>query len=151
VDLAVNPGVADGPTASASSTVSPTAIAEAIDGRLWFFSENPNGWSPATSDKGLASWYSINFGQSRAIGSVELYFFSDGEKYQAPSAYRLQYQASPGWQDVPKQQRNPQQPLANGENRITFPSLSTQEMRILLTNPPAPASFRLIEVKAFAP
>jgi hypothetical protein len=151
VDLAANPGVPDGPVATASSTVSPTAIAEAIDGRLWFFPSNPNGWSPAPSDKNPTSWYSINFKQSRVIDSVELYFFSDGEKYQAPAAFQLQYQTSAGWQDIPKQQRSPQRPLANGENRITFPALPTQELRVLLTNPLAPSSFRLIEIEAFAP
>ena len=151
VDLAVNPGVADGPKATASSTVSPSAIAEAIDGRLWFFPENSNGWSPAPSDQSPTSWYAIHFGQNSTIGSLELYFFSDGQKYQAPSAFQLQYRAPAGWQDIPTQLRSPQQPLANGENRITFPPLHMQDLRIVLTNPPAPASLRLIEVKAFAP
>jgi hypothetical protein len=151
VDLAVNPGVPDGPIASASSSVSPTAIAEAIDGRLWFFPENPNGWSPDPSAKSPISWYSINLRKNRTIGSVELYFFSDGEKYRAPSVFRLQYPAPGGWQDIPNQQRSPQQPVANGENRIVFPALFTKELRIVLTNPPVPASFRLIEVKAFPP
>jgi hypothetical protein len=151
LDLAVNPGVPDGPAATASSTVSPTAIAEAIDGRLWFFPSNPNGWSPAASVKKNTSWYSINFKQSCVIGSVELYFFSDGEKYHVPAAFRLQYQTSAGWQDIPHQKRSPERPLSNGENRITFPAVLTQKLRVLLTNPLAPSSFRLIEVKAFAP
>jgi F5/8 type C domain/Amylo-alpha-1,6-glucosidase len=159
VDLAVNPavnpavnsGVPGSPTASASSSVSPEAIAEAIDGRLWFFPENPNGWSPASSDKSPLSWYSIDFDQSRTVGAVELYFFSDGERYEAPADFRLQYRASDAWLDVPGQQRSSRRPLANGENRIMFPALSTQQLRVILTRPAAPATFRLIEVKAFAP
>ena len=99
IDLAVNPGVPDGPTASASSSASPTAIAEAIDGRLWFFPENPNGWSPDPSDKSPTSWYSIDFRQSRPIGSVELYFLSDGERFQAPSVFQLEHRTPKGWQD----------------------------------------------------
>jgi hypothetical protein len=55
-----------------------------------------------------------------------------------------------GWKDIPRQRRTPEQPLANGENRIEFPAVSTQELRIVLTNPPTPARFRLIEVKAFS-
>ncbi len=125
IDLAVNPGVPDGPTASASSSASPTAIAEAIDGRLWFFPENPNGWSPDPSDKSPTSWYSIDFRQSRTIGSVELYFLSDGERFQAPSVFQLEHRTPKGWQDIPSQQRSPQEPIANGENRIVFPALST--------------------------
>ena len=150
-DLAVNPGVPDGPLATASSSVSPAAVEEAIDGRLWFFSSNPNGLSPAPSDKNPRNWYGIDFRERRTIGSVELYFFADGEKYKAPSAFRVQYQTPGGWQDIPQQQRAPQQPLANGENAIMFPPLSAQELRIVLTNPPSPGTFRLVEVRAFAP
>jgi len=49
------------------------------------------------------------------------------------------------------QHRTPEQPLANGVNRIEFPALSTRELRIEFTNPRSPAQLRLIEVKAFAP
>lgn len=151
VDLAANPGVPGGPLVSASSSISPTAVDEAIDGRLWFFPSTPNGWSPARADKNSTSWYAIDMRESRTIGSVELYFFSDGAKYQAPSALHLQYQTPLGWQDIPEQQRTPQQPLANGENRITFPPLSTQRLRVVLTNPASSANFRLVEVRVFAP
>lgn len=149
-DFAVNPGWPDGPSATASSSISPQAIAEGIDGRMWFFPENPNGWSPDPADKSPTSWYSVDFKQSHAIGSVELYFFSD-RHYQAPSAYRLQYKTANSWRDIPKQKRSPEKPLANGVNRIEFPVVSTEALRIIFTNPPIPDSFRLIEFKAFAP
>ncbi|MGD0893316.1 MAG: discoidin domain-containing protein [Terracidiphilus sp.] len=151
VDYAVNPGWPDGPSATASSSVSPQAIAEAIDGRMWFFPENPNGWSPDAADKSPSSWYSVAFKQSRTVGSIELYFFGNGEHYQAPSAYELQYRTANSWQDIPGQKRSPEKPLANGVNRIEFPAVSTQELRVIFTNPPIPDSFRLIEIKAFAP
>jgi hypothetical protein len=150
-DLAVNPGLPDGPRATASSSASLAALAEAIDGRMWFFPENSNGWSPDPADKSPTSWYSVDLRQIRFIGSVELYFFADDERFQAPSAYQLQYRTADGWQDIPLQQRSPEKPLANGENRIEFPVVATQELRITFTNPPAPSRFRLIEVKAFAP
>jgi hypothetical protein len=150
-DFAVNPGLPDGPSATASSSISPQAIDEAIDGRMWFFPENSNGWSPDPADKSESSWYSVDLKQSRTIGSVELYFFSDGEHYQAPIAYRLQYKTANSWQDIPKQRRFPENPLANGVNRIEFPAVSTQELRIIFTNPSTPDSFRLIELKVFAP
>ncbi len=149
-DFAVNPGVPYGAKATASSSISPAALAEAIDGRMWFFPENPNGWSPDPKDKSIESWYAVDFGQGRSIGSVELYFFADGESYQSPVSYQLQYRTANGWLDIPKQSRTPKQPMANGENRIEFPAISMRELRIVFTNPPAPARFRLIEVKAFA-
>lgn len=149
-DIAVNPGLPEGPRATASSSISPAALAEAIDGRMWFFPENPNGWSPDPAATSSSSWLSVDLRKSRLIGSIELYFFADGESFRAPEAYQLQYRTTDGWHDIPKQQRTPAKPLANGENRIVFPVLSAQEIRILFTNPPALAHFRLIEFKAFA-
>lgn len=151
-DLAVNPGLIDGPSATASSTASPTGTAQAIDGRLWFFPENTNGWSPAPTETSSESWYAVDLGHSHSISAVELYFFSDGETYEAPSAFRLQAELpGGGWKDVPKQVSSPIRPLANGVNRITFPARSTQRLRVVLTNSPRPHTLRLIEFKAFAP
>jgi F5/8 type C domain len=151
VDLAANPGIAGGPVASASSVAPASSISQGIDGRLWFFPSNPNGWSPAEVTGTSSSWYSVDFRQSRVIGSVELYFFADGVEYAAPSAYRLQYQSPNGWRDIPSQRRTPRRPLANGENDIVFPPLPAQNLRVIFTHPVSRANFRLIELKAFAP
>lgn len=148
-DYAVNVGTADGPVATASSSLSPGTAAQAIDGRLWFFPENPNGWSPAAADG--HGWLSIDLRRPRIVGSIELYFYSDGTLFRAPSEYRLDYKTKEGWQEIADQRRSPSAPLANGLNRITFPAISAQELRLSFTNPQAPAQFRLIEVKAFAP
>ena len=151
VDLAVNPGVADGPIASASSVAPGSVVAEGIDGRLWFFPSNPNGWSPAAASGSTSSWFGIDLRRKRLIGSLELYFFADGAGYAAPRSLHLQYQTPQGWRDVPAQKRSPRQPLANGENDISFPPLTAQDLRLVFDGPAAPANFRLIEAKVFAP
>jgi hypothetical protein len=150
-DLAVNPGLPEGPVATASSTDPASTADQAIDGRLWFFPEIANGWSPSISDSNDTSWYAIDLRAMRTISSIELYFFADAEHYAAPASFQLQYEAADGWKEIPVQARVPQRPLANGENRITFPPLHAQKLRILFTNPPAPYRLRLIEAKAFAP
>jgi hypothetical protein len=151
IDLAVNPGFPGGPITSASS-VDPAAPAEqAIDGRLWFFPEIANGWSPSAADSAATSWYQIDLRTPQTIGSIELYFFADGERFEPPSSFQLQYKDDDGWKEIPKRTRAPQTPIANGENRISFPSLRTQQLRIVFKNPPAPARLRLIEAKTFAP
>jgi hypothetical protein len=149
VDLAVDLGFHDGPVASASSVDSGSSVTQAVDGRMWFFPEIANGWSPSPSNG--SSWYAVDFGQSRILASAEMYFFADGGKYRVPKAIQLQYETPVGWEDVPKQAVATQQPLANGETRITFPPLSVRKMRLLLKNPPAPETLRLIEVEAFGP
>jgi hypothetical protein len=148
VDLAVNPGTATGPRAIASSQLSGAPPSEAIDGRLWFFAENANGWSPANDDPHPI--FTLDFREARTVGSVELAFFSDGKSVQVPRSYRLQFKSAEGWNDMPRQHPLLPKPLANGVTRIHFPALQTQELRLLFTSPPSPATFRLIEVKAFA-
>jgi hypothetical protein len=150
VDLAANPGLAGGPIASASSTAAGSATAEAIDGRLWFFRSNRNGWSPAAQASG-ESWYAVNFRKTRAIGSAKLYFFADASAYLPPKAFRLQYQTAKGWRNIPSQQHLPMKPIGNGENTVTFPLLLTKSVRAVFAPPGNPANFRLIEVKVFAP
>ena len=150
-DLAVNPGIPDGPIASASSVAPGSAVAEAIDGRMWFFPSNPNGWSPAAANGNSNSWFGMDLRQKRVIGSLELYFFADGARYAAPKGVHLLYQTPQGWRDVPAQRRSPRKLLANGENEITFPPLTVQNLRLVFDGPGAPANFRLIEVKVFAP
>jgi hypothetical protein len=151
IDYAVNVGVAQGPSATASSLGEPpSAISQAIDGRMWFFSSNPNGWSPDT-DGARTSWYSVDFKQPRTLGSVELYFFADQAAYRAPVIYRIQRRTRAGWKGILAQHRTPVKPLANGENIITFPPVSTQALRVVFDNPRPPFKLRLIEMKAFAP
>jgi hypothetical protein len=151
IDLAVNPGFPYSPLSSASSADPAAPAEQAIDGRMWFFPEISNGWSPSAADPTATSWYQVDLRTPQVIGSIELYFFADGEQYQPPASFQLQYQSSDGWKDVPLQTRAPQTPLANGENRISFPPLRTQQLRIIFKNPPAPARLRLVEAKAFAP
>ncbi len=146
-DLAVNIGEPHGPQPSASSSVAPGSPAEAIDGRLWFFPENPNGWSPQPGETG---WFSVDFGRAEKVGAVELYFFADGKDYLAPSAFTLECRSADLWRDIDSQHRDPQEPLGNGRNRATFPPRQCSALRLKLQGPSAPARLRLIELKAYS-
>jgi hypothetical protein len=149
IDLAVNVGVPGYPIASSSTATSPESIAEAIDGRLWFSPEVPNGWSPVSTGDG--SWYAVDFGQSRKIATVDLYFLGDEQLFKAPTAYTVQYKVGDQWRDIAQQQHKPRQPVAGGLNRVTFPAIESTGLRIVFQGLVAPATFRLIEVEAFAP
>jgi hypothetical protein len=151
VDLAVNVGVPGYPIASASTATSPESIVEAIDGRLWFSSDVLNGWSPASIATEDGSWYAVDFGQSRKIAIVDLYFLGGEPLFKAPAAYTLQYKVGDQWRDIGEQQHEPRQPIAGGLNRVIFPAIESTGLRVIFQGPPAPATFRLIEVEAFAP
>ena len=86
----------------------------------------------------------------RTIGLIELYFFADGDHFEPPSSFQLQYLTTDGWKEIPKQTRAPQIPIADGDNRVAFTPLRTQQLRMIFTNATALAHLLLIEVKAFA-
>jgi hypothetical protein len=151
VDLAVNVGVPDGPRATASSSESQQGLAEAIDGRMWFFPEIANGWSPAVADSSEKSWYEVDFGAKRTLGEVELSFLDEGESFAAPASYRVQVKAAEDWKDVRVRQQAPAQAIAGGVNTVKFAGVSTPGVRVVFTRPKDGARFRLIELKAFAP
>jgi len=140
--------VAGSPTATASSTLELTKIDEAIDGRMWFFPENANGWSPDQSD--TAPWYSVHFGQPQHVENVELYFFSDKDRYIVPSSVELETLTGTGWVRIPGQVRTPRNPLGNLKNSIAFPTILTQDIRVVLRRTNSSVqNIRLIELKAF--
>lgn len=150
VDLAVNPGVVGLVTTTAFSAIDSSKIPEAIDGRLWFFPDNANGWSPAQSDR--EPWYSIRFDQPQHIARVELYFFSASDRYTAPQSVELQMLTNEGWTRIPNQVLTPSSPSGNQRNAIIFPAILTQDVRLVLRRTPSSAlDIRLIELKAFAP
>jgi hypothetical protein len=150
VDIAVNVGVPGYPVATASTSSSPESTAEGIDGRLWFSPEIANGWSPASPPQGDTSWYAVDFGSQRNIGTVDLYFFSQESRFEAPASYVVQVKVGGEWQDVPQQRHQPQHPLASGLNRVTFPTVDCTGLRVIFKGPKAPATLRLIELESFA-
>jgi hypothetical protein len=147
-DLIVNVGFPDGPQATASSSISPESTAQAIDGRLWFFPEIANGWSPALDQAANPSWWSVTLPHKRLIRSVEACFLDDAT-FHAPTSFHLQYKRNGMWLDIPTQTRTPASPLANGRNQISFAPIETDGLRLLLPASPAGTQLRLIELEAF--
>ncbi len=150
VDLAVNVGIPGPPTATASSSSAIGSPSQAIDGRLWFFPEIANGWSPAPDAAGKQNWLSIDLGSEHEVNTVDLYFLGDEPNYQTPATVTLEYRAGQQWRHISGQlNQQAGHPIANGNNRFTFPTIRTQAIRVIVDGPPAPATFRLIEAEIF--
>jgi hypothetical protein len=145
VDLAANVGVPDGPLATASSAMDSRPPAEANDGRMWFFPEVANGWSPQPKD--VAPWYAVHLVKHERVGSIELDFLADAN-LKPPRAYKLERLTAAGWQEIAGQTRSSAVPMGNGENIIQFPSVEAQDVRVTIT--PSDGGLRLVEMKVFA-
>lgn len=147
VDLAVNLTGKGYPAASASAGTAASGVDQAVDGRIWFFPNVRNYWSSAGSTAGRP-WFAVDFGPERRIGSVQLSFFADGTTFQAPTTYVIQSWTGTSWRDVPNAHATPAQPVANGENTVTFPAVTTSRLRVRFSTPTS-AAVALVEFKAF--
>jgi hypothetical protein len=147
IDLAVNCVNRGYPTPSASTNNFPNELFPAIDGRVWFFPNVKNYWSDIGSQSD-EDWYGLDFGSPTQISSVQLSFYSDGARFEAPKKYNVQYWQDGNWKNVSGIHLVPKKPLANGENIASFRPVDTTQLRIQFTNP-RPAGVALVELKAF--
>jgi hypothetical protein len=149
IDLAVNPLGRGFPAPSASVNDTPPEVNQAVDGRIWFFPEMRNYWTNAGTKNG-EDWFAVDFGAETKLGSVKLYFYGEGAKFKAPASYTLESWQDGAWSKVKAARPWPTEPLANGENAVTFPALQTRKIRVRFANAPGSAT-ALVELKAFAP
>jgi hypothetical protein len=147
VDLAVNMTGKGFPAPDASTNNSPGELHQAIDGRVWFYPNVPNYWAN-TGSQSAEDWFSLDFGTNRQFSSAQLYFYADDAAFKAPEKYTVQFWNGQDWSDVSGSHANPETPLANGENTVTFDPVTTSKLRILSTNPKQ-AAIALVEVKVF--
>lgn len=145
VDIAVNFAQHGFPMPSASANNTPGDLYQAVDGRVWFWPKVRNYWTN-TESTSSTDWYSVDFGRTQSIHSARLYFYGDGAKFAAPTAFTLQYWTGTAWADVPSAHPSPAAPLANGENTVTFPAVQTSQLRAVFTNPKDTA-VALVEMK----
>ncbi|WP_244501464.1 MGH1-like glycoside hydrolase domain-containing protein [Sphingomonas gellani] len=135
------------PKLSASSGAQPEALHAAVDGRLWFFRELENGWSPEGAGD---QWFELNFGQPVMLSRAELAFLADGKRFDVPDTVRLQRWHETGWQagewlDVDA----PGVPIVpNGVTNLTWAPVTASRYRLNL-HVPAGRQIRLVELKMF--
>ncbi|WP_406311502.1 discoidin domain-containing protein [Streptosporangium sp. NBC_01639] len=146
VDLTADlTNLATGATASASYTGSGSSVSGAVDG----FSINEPFWG-AGGSANSQDWYELNLGSAKTLNEVRLYFKDSrpaSGTYRAPSAYDIQYHNGSSWVSVPGQTKSPGAPRAN-YNKVQFPALSAQRVRVLATNASG-AKTGLTEIKIY--
>jgi hypothetical protein len=142
IDLAVNLVRSDYPRGSASSGDDPATVHQALDGRVWFFPEMANGWSPGPD--ATSPWFEVDFGKPTRVSSAELSFFADDKALAAPKGYRLETWIDGNWAAVAKTDA----PFANGVTASRWTPVTTTRLRAVFD--PAPGKdMRLVEMKVF--
>jgi F5/8 type C domain len=127
---------AEFPKASASFTSPYDDPQRAIDGENFYLDIPNTRWTSYTSPN-PQDWWSVDFGQVRQVHDIRIYFYNDNGGVKTPVSYQLQYQTSSGdWLDIPSQVRDPVAPAGNDLNRITFDSIQTRALRVIVTPQP---------------
>jgi hypothetical protein len=141
IDQAVALVRSGAPRPSASSGTDPENLHDAIDGRIWFFPELPNGWLSASPAK--TEWFALDFARPITARSAELSFAANGA-VQPPERVTLQYMMKGRWVDLSARAQAP----ANGVVTLTWPEIAATRFRLLINKRPA-TQVRLVELKLF--
>lgn len=119
------------PTPEASAIKAGTNLYQAIDGRIWYWTNTSNKWA---GSNGSSDWYAVDFGSAYSITKVKLYFYDDGAEYKAPANYNIQFWNGKDWADIPAQSNKPLIPVGNTVNTVTFTPVTTQKIRAVFEN-----------------
>ena len=117
------------PVPSASVNSNPDSVYQAVDGRIWYFSETSNRWT--TSGSGShQDWFMIDFGGPTRLSHARWYPFADGTTYTLPDSVSLAYMQGGQWLPVHMLRCTPEQPTGNTGNEIAFEPVTTSVMRM---------------------
>jgi hypothetical protein len=147
-NLAVNNDGTPYPSLTASYSAPTTPPFYANDGNRWYHASPANRWTAAGSGH-ATDWLELDFGVTRPLEEVDLYFVDDGAGVTAPARYDVAMWTGAGWSAIPGQLRRPARPEGHRANAVTFPRISTPRLRVTFTHRPG-ASTGLTEIEAWA-
>lgn len=123
---------------------------DAIDGRVWFWTDIVNGYDSAVGDGSTSQWFSVDFGAETEISRAEIAFYEGAYAagtFAVPVSYEVQYQSGSGdWTAVTTSVKD--DALANGITNVDWAAVTTQVVRLVFT-PAAATQVRLVEFKVF--
>jgi hypothetical protein len=139
-DLAANVYGQGSPRAFASASGSGTSPADATDGQVTYDdSQQPSEWTDCGAP-GPDSYLGVDFGAAVPVSEVRLYTWSDagqGGTVAAPASFQVRYLTAAGtWAAVPGRQYPPGAPPSNGLATVTFPPVTTSQLRVDVTDRP---------------
>jgi hypothetical protein len=131
------------PVVSASVNALTDSLYQAVDGRIWYFTEITNQWTSDSSTTG-SDWYSIDFGTDRPVSTIKLYPVANS-KYALPDSVFFEYRHEGQWMPVAIKQRIPGKMLGNTVNSFHIDKVSAREWRINFVHGKRPIALSEIE------
>ena len=113
------------PTASVNSI--PEALYQAIDGRIWYFSEITNNWNTLGSAL-KTDWFELDLGKPIELNALKIYPVADGKYFQVPDDIMIEFKNGNEWIQV--NNKDPEKLKGNTANTIRFEKVATSKIRI---------------------
>lgn len=120
------------PHPSASVNAVPDSLYQAIDGRVWYFTEISNRWTTEGSTSST-DFYEIDFGQPKEISRAVISFYTDDKKFKTPEQYTIEYEKENEW--LPVKLLSPSTLVGNTGNTIGFEKITASKIRVLFNHP----------------
>ncbi len=134
----------------ASYTFSADNIWNGIDGIVYRTGIPEDSRWTSYNSPNQTDYYGANFQRNVTLREADLTFYDDGGGVRTPTSYDLQYWNGSAWLSVPNQTRADPQPVGNASNRITFPALTTSQLRVVAPNAGGGTGWGLSELRALS-
>ncbi len=118
----------------ASYVFSADNIWNGIDGVVYRTGIPQNSRWTSYASSNASDFYGVNFQRNVTLREVRITFYDDGGGVKKPANYDLQYWNGSAWLSVPGQIRSFASPVGNAMNRVTFPTLTTSQIRVVANN-----------------
>jgi hypothetical protein len=136
VNIAANTQRApQGTTPFASYTSPHDDVWRAVDGIVFRNAVPQNSRWTSYNSPNAQDHFGVDLRRPQAVSNVRLYFYDDGGGVRLPARYDLQYLTGGGtWTTVPGQQRSVGPSTSNAQTLITFPVITTSQLRVVAPN-----------------
>jgi hypothetical protein len=151
INVAVNSGRGAYPWVEVSYAAPRNPPSYLVDGNYWYHTAPPNRWTTIGTRNGRDT-VTLALGVERRIQRIALYLLDDrptGE-LRAPARYDVQLWRDGRWVEVPSQRRDPASPEGRRANQVSFPTVSTARIRVILA-PRVGAAVGLSELEVWGP
>jgi len=135
VNYAVNNDGDHYPRLAASYSDAAAPLWRINDGNYWYHLHPPNRWAFAGSTNGTDSLV-LDFGITRKIDEVKLYFLDDGTNVVAPKGYTIEYLNGSSWSKLPSERRMPAEPTGHRANKVQFAAVDASKVRVVFEHAP---------------
>ncbi len=108
---------------------SPTKV---INGYIRYDATPDDRWTNVGSPN-ATDFVGVDFGSPQEIRQLSVYIYEDGDQVLAPDDFDVEYLVGETWMSVPDQTKSPAVPMGNDKNEVTFPAVTTSQVRVVFT------------------